>query len=290
MHKKNTLIVSGADGFIGKALLKQLDGTLNIVSLKKEDGDIGSLDLSTHLSEKFDYPTFVHLASRTFVPIAWESPEDFIQSNITSTLNILKYCRGHRVPLIFISAYIYGNQKSLPIREDASIKLSNPYAHSKYLCEEICKYFAKVFHMDITILRPFNIYGPSQKDSFLIPEIIKQLKESNRVSVNSFNPKRDYLYIDDFIEAIIIATQEIKGFQTYNIGSGESISVKNLIDLLSKIIGKEIDSSEKNIERINEIEDVVADISLAKENLGWQPNINLEEGLKKILIHEGFNL
>jgi GDP-4-dehydro-6-deoxy-D-mannose reductase len=290
LSNKNTLIVTGADGFIGKALLKQADGLMNIESLKKEDGDLESLDIHKHLCIKVENPRFVHLASRTFVPNAWKSPEGFIHSNISSTLNVLKYCRNMKIPLIYISAYIYGNQSSLPIREDAKINPSNPYAHSKYLCEEMCKYFSKVFDMDITILRPFNIYGPSQKDSFLIPEIIQQLKKSNTVRVNSFNPKRDYLYIDDLIEAIIIASKETTGLQIYNLGSGKSISVKDLINLIGKIIGKDIESFENNIERLNEIEDVIADVSLAKKNLGWQPNINLEEGLKEILVHEGFIL
>ena len=290
MSNKNTLIVTGADGFIGKALLKKAAGLINTVSLTKEDGDLESLDINKHLPRNIEGARLVHLASRTFVPNSWKSPEDFIHSNIASILNVLKYCRSNKVPLIYISAYIYGNQGSLPIREDAKIKPSNPYAHSKYLSEEMCKFFSKVFDMDITILRPFNVYGPSQKDNFLIPEIIQQLKKSNTVRVNSFKPKRDYLYIDDLIEAIIIASKETCGLQIYNLGSGESISVKDLINFMGKILDQEIVSFEDSIERFNEIEDVNADISLAKQKLGWQPNINLEEGLKKILIQEGFRL
>ena len=191
------------------------------------------------------------------------------------------------IPLIYISAYIYGEQLELPIKENAVIKPSNPYAQSKYLCEQICKYYVEVFSLDITILRPFNVYGLGQNKNFLIPEIIEQIKNNEKVVVNSFNPRRDYIHVEDLVEAVIASTKIMNGLQVYNIGSGYSVSVKDIIKLIEEIIRKSLQSEERNIVRNNELMNVVADISKASASLNWKPKLTLREGLTQILFQEG---
>jgi nucleoside-diphosphate-sugar epimerase len=281
-------IITGSDGFIAKKLIEKLSlSKVNLLTLTRKDGDLSITPLHDLIKEEAKIDKLFHLAARTFVPHAWEEPEEFIKENISSTLNILNYCRTKGVPLIYISAYIYGEQLELPIKENAAIKPSNPYAQSKYLCEQICKYYVEVFSLDITILRPFNVYGLGQNKNFLIPEIIEQIKNNKKLVVNSFNPRRDYIHVEDLVEAVIASAKIMKGLQVYNIGSGFSVSVKDIINLIEEIIRKPLQSEERNIVRNNELMDVVADISRASASLNWKPKLTLREGLTQILFQEG---
>ena len=281
-------IITGSDGFIAKKLIEKLSlSKVNLLTLTRKDGDLSITPLHDLIKEEAKIDKLFHLAARTFVPHAWEEPEEFIKENISSTLNILNYCRTKGVPLIYISAYIYGEQLELPIKENAAIKPSNPYAQSKYLCEQICKYYVEVFSLDITILRPFNVYGLGQNKNFLIPEIIEQIKNNKKLVVNSFNPRRDYIHVEDLVEAVIASAKIMKGLQVYNIGSGFSVSVKDIINLIEEIIRKPLLSEERNIVRNNELMDVVADISRASAYLNWKPKLTLREGLTQILFQEG---
>ena len=279
-------VVTGSKGFIGKKLCSRLkEEGHQVLELNKSHGDLTVVSLEDIVSEK-DKEIIFHLASETFVPESWQYPEKFITKNILSTLSVLEYCRKHKSSLVFLSAYIYGSQISLPVSEDAEINSSNPYALSKHLSEELCKSYSEMFDLNITIIRPFNVYGVGQNSSFLIPQIVDQIKERNFVEVQSFKPKRDYIHVDDVIEGIILSSKALSSLQIYNLGYGESFSVYQIIEIISEIIGRKIDSSEQDLPRNNEIKNVVADISKAKDKLGWKPKIKIKEGLREILIKE----
>lgn len=283
-----TSIITGSNGFIAKKLIEKLQSIgEDFLPLNREDGDLSIYPLEDLIHKENDINNVYHLASRTFVPSAWNNPEEFIKENTASTLNVLNYCRLNKVPLIYMSAYIYGKQEVLPIKENATINPSNPYAQSKLLCEKICKYYADVFTLDITILRPFNVYGPDQRKHFLIPEIVEQIKKSKKIIVNSFHPKRDFVYIEDLVHAMTISSKKLKGFQIYNIGSGVSVSVKEIIELLDDLVDEPLEYEERGIERKGEMMDVIADISAANKSLSWNPKISLREGLKQVLLKEG---
>ena len=96
---------------------------------------------------------------------------------------------------------MYGIPKKLPVSEDDDILPNNPYAHSKYLAEQLCEFYAKEFKLKITIIRPFNVYGIGQKEEFLMPLIIKQVLNDETIKVQNINPKRDYIYLDNLINA-----------------------------------------------------------------------------------------
>lgn len=283
-----TSIITGADGFIGSSLTRFLTNNHEeVISLNRSDGDLNEISLIDIAKINRQINIVYHLAAKTFVPYAWDEPEDFVKQNTSSTLNVLNYCRKKNVPLIYISAYIYGSQNSLPINEEASISNSNPYALSKILCEEICKFYADVFSLDITILRPFNIYGPGQSENFIVPQIINQVKNNQECWVNSYAPKRDFVHIEDLLNAIFLASKKTHGLQIYNVGSGSSISVEGIINHVEEILGKTLNFKEKGIIRENELLDVIADISKIKSNLGWSPKIKFKDGIKDIMLNEG---
>jgi len=275
--------ITGASGFIGKALAKRLrlEGC-QVEGLSSADGDIAAIDLNVRLAD-FQPVHMIHLAGRTFVPDSWRDPLDFYRINVQGTVNVADYCRRHNVTLTYVSAYVYGKPVSLPIREDGSVKPNNPYAHSKFLGEEVCRQYAAAFQMPTVILRPFNVYGPGQSSSFLIPTILNQALHDAVIELDSLAPRRDYIYIDDLTDAIVLSLKASRLGETYNIGSGHSVSVLDVVKsvLLRLGVNKPVHTS--NIERENEVMDVVADISRFSQDYGWRPKFTLADGIDAIL-------
>ena len=226
MHK---LLITGANGFIGKKLCQQLPAeNYAITTLTHQQGEI------THTATWQSLPpndVVIHLASKTFVPDSWNNPGAFIETNTMGTLQALEYCRKQGAAMIYISSYLYGNPSALPIPETAPLFTPNPYAFSKKTAEDYCKFYHECFQVPVTILRPFNIYGEEQHASFLIPMLIEQALQQTEFRVKDLLPKRDYLYISDFINALI-ACIPLRGFHLFNIGSGISYSVAEIISLL----------------------------------------------------------
>lgn len=275
------ILVTGASGFIGKHLLPKLRANKhNIIELNSMAGDISEEVTWSHLQHA---EVVIHLAGRTFVPDSWMEPAGFLKTNLHGTVYALNYCRKHNARLVFLSSYLYGKPEKLPIPESASLKANNPYALSKKLAEEACKFYADIFRVKITILRPFNVYGPRQAGHFLIPSIINQVAAGNIVHVKDLEPKRDYVYIDDLIDAIIKSVDLDQKFNIFNIGMGISYSVAELIDLIQKIKGTNLVVQSDSERRAEEVMDTKADITKAIAILGWSPKWTLKSGIQKML-------
>ena len=146
-------------------------------------------------------------------------------------------CRARGARLVFPSSYLYGDAGHQPIAEDATLVAKNPYALSKKLAEEACQFFADRSGVRVTILRPFNIYGPGQSGTFLVPTIATQLETGNEVHVKDLEPRRDYVYVLDVVEAMVKAVVSERGFRVFNLGSGASYSVADLIQTMQDVWG-----------------------------------------------------
>ncbi len=274
------ILVTGASGFVGNYLCNALKKIGHkVVAITSQHGDISQITTWENLP-----PTnvVIHLAAKTFVPDSWKKPDLFLETNTLGTLRALEYCKKHQASIVYISSYLYGNAKILPIQEDAPVFTPNPYALSKKTAEEYCKLYSDSYGVNTVILRPFNIYGSNQNPSFLIPEIIHQVLHGKAVHVKDLAPKRDYLYIDDFIQSIIKAI-DLKQFEIINIGSGNSYSVKELIDMVQNINGSHYPVTSSNEIRTAEIMNTIANISKAARVLHWKPLVSMEEGLFKII-------
>jgi nucleoside-diphosphate-sugar epimerase len=280
------ILVTGAEGFIGKRLVGMLKSAgHSVIKLGRADGDI--TDPAT-LKPFHEVPVdFVfHLAGRTYVPDSWREPASFQHVNVIGAANVLELCRKKKIPLTCVSAYLYGIPASLPIKETDRIKPNNPYALSKSIAESICDFYAMHFDVPITIVRPFNIYGIGQKTHFLIPEIIAQINAGTSINVKDLTPRRDYLYLDDLVDGLMRTMKNKSGHRVYNFGYGSSLSVKEIIDIIQSLAKTSLEIICENLLRKNEIQDVYADIGRAQEELAWQPKHSFKDGIRKILATE----
>ncbi len=274
------ILVTGASGFIGTHLVPQLK--LNGYQVEVRSSADGDVALSVTW-DKFpaNCDVLVHLAARSFVPESWKSPSSFIKANVSGTLNALSYCHDTGAQLIFLSSYLYGNPDALPIPETAKLRPTNPYARSKMISEELCDYYVEYAGVNVSILRPFNVYGPDQGENFLIPSIVHQVKSKEIIEVLDLEPKRDYIFISDVVDAIIKTIGRDPA--TFNIGSGESFSVEDVIEMIQRVYGTTLPVKSVGVRRKDEIMDTIADISKARAELGWEPRVKLIDGIKRIL-------
>lgn len=278
------VLVTGAPGFIGRALCRSLSSQGHeLVELSHGDGDISE---SATLSNIGPVQHVFHLAGRTFVPDSWVNPVGFHKTNTLGTGNVLEYCRAHGARLTFVSAYLYGVPDHLPVEEQCTPRPNNPYALSKYLAEQICEFYANYYGVDVTVIRPFNIFGPGQKEPFLIPHIVNQVMARQAIHVKDLAPRRDYVYIDDLADALVKTLSGPSGYNVFNIGSGKSISVQELVADIQSIVGTELPVISAGEIRPNEINDVYADISKAQKMLGWAPSYTFRQGVEQMIFGE----
>jgi nucleoside-diphosphate-sugar epimerase len=242
--------------------------------MSTRDGDIAE----SPLRSSDDVSHVYHLAAKSFVPESWNDPHGFYKTNVLGTVSVLEFCRRTGASLTFVSSYVYGQPKYLPIDEGHPVSPLNPYSQTKILGEELVRYYTSQFGVRAAIVRPFNIYGPGQASSFLIPLVLRQAlsDESCVIEVADDRPKRDYLYVDDLVD-LLLRVRNATG--TYNAGSGVSVSVAGISDLINALIPVAKRILSRADERPAEVMDVVADVGKARKELGWSPSTTLAEGL-----------
>src|SRR5438309_10915379 len=278
------ILVTGAGGFIGRALCQSLRWRGHKVSeLSSRNGDIADRTTLSHVGSA-DH--VFHLAGRTFVPDSWKDPLGFHRVNVLGTENVLEFCRNCGARLTFISAYLDGVPERLPVSEACAPQPNNPYALSKYLAEQVCAFYAAHHGIAVTVIRPFNIFGPGQKAHFLIPQIVGQVREGRTIRVKDLSPRRDYIYIDDLVEALAKTLDGPQGYNVVNIGSGSSFSVRELITVIQSVARTELEVVEEGKIRPNEIDNVYADIGKARVRLGWAPSLTFREGVERMMLQD----
>lgn len=282
--RKKQVLVTGATGFIGRHTVALLEerGMATHACARSTGCDLEkSGALAPLLGRGITH--VVHLGGRTFVPHSWEDPGAFYRVNTLGTQQVLDFCRAEGARLVYVSAYVYGVPHTLPISESHPVAPNTPYNHSKWLAEELCRFYAAHFEVPVAVLRPFNVFGPGQGDDFLIPSILKQAKSEGTITVKDAAPRRDYLHVDDLAEALLLALDLEPRFSLFNVGSGRSISVGELLDLAVRHSQRPLSWQATGEIRVNEVPDTVADIAAITEALGWRPRRTLEQFLKSEL-------
>jgi nucleoside-diphosphate-sugar epimerase len=275
------ILITGATGFLGRALARALSAPGHAVTaLSRRDGDVaeaatwGRLPAADHV---------FHLAGRSYVPDSWSDPPGFIHANVTGTAQALDYCRAVGAHLVFPSVALFGAPKRLPVREDDPLEPANPYALSKLLAERLCAFYASTFDVAVTVIRLFNVFGPGQRGEFLIPAILGHVLKGEEIRVKTLDPRRDFVFLDDVVEALIRTLDDPRGQRVINIGSGLSHSVQEVIAAVQAAAGTHLPVASEEEERPNEIPDVRADIARARDLLGWQPRTSFAEGIAKLV-------
>ncbi|MDR4508733.1 MAG: GDP-mannose 4,6-dehydratase [Candidatus Brocadiaceae bacterium] len=272
--------ITGQSGFIGGAVARAVSGAGHqVISLDK---CIRSYFADNDYPKKLDW--VLHFAASTSIKASMKDPFFTYRNNIESTLAALKLSYHSRASFVFMSSYVYGQPKYLPIDEKHPIACLNPYMGSKILSEEICRQLSDMLCIPLVILRGFYIYGNCQFPGRLISDLMESVRKGIPMVLNDPAPKRDYLYIKDFEALIlkIISQVQIKT-GTYNVGSGHSYSNLEVAEMVRILSGGKCDIVAKSSPRSQDVSDCTVDVSLIKEAFSWEPRYSLEKGLSELI-------
>lgn len=290
-------IVTGGAGFIGSHItdkLVDLGHEVHVVDnllLGKEEFvnekatfhkvDIRDIDELQKIFEGAD--VIFHQAADPRLPISIEDPISTHEINVTGTLNVLVAAKDNDVKKVVFasSCATYDPAATLPITEDALQKPLSPYGLHKKMGEEYCRLFSQLYNMETVCLRYFNVFGPRKLDTgsypMVIPTFLGQRQRGEDMTiVGDGRATRDYVYVADVVAANIAAWEsDIKDGRGINIGNGRQTSVNE--------IAEAIGGGQTNIPaRPGEMQEIEADITKAKELLGWEPSVTLEEGIEEL--------
>ena len=308
MNKQSTLI-TGADGFIGSHLTEALvraGHKVRAFVLYNSFNSLGWLDhCAPEVKGQFEvFPgdirdphgvkeamrgceSVLHLAALIGIPYSYHSPDTYVDTNIKGTLNTLQASRELGVKRVIhtSTSEVYGTARFVPITEDHPLQGQSPYSATKIGADQLALSFHSSFGLPVTILRPFNTYGPRQSARAVIPTIITQiLKGKNDISLGSIHPTRDLNYVEDTVDGFIkaLVAPKIEG-EVINIGSGFEISIGNLAHMIAELLGTKIaikEFSERVRPADSEVVRLLADKRKAKKLLKWSPKYSGEAGLR----------
>lgn len=224
------------------------------------------------------------------IPYSYIAPDSYVSTNINGTLNMLQAARDNGAErfLHTSTSEVYGTAQYVPINELHPLQPQSPYSATKIGADAIVMSFFNSFELPITIVRPFNTYGPRQSARAVIPTIITQvLKGSTSIKLGSLSPTRDFNYVEDTCRGfMMLAEKENTVGETVNIGSSREISIGELVKLITEIIGVNIDIESDDIRKRptnSEVERLLCDNTKIKNLTGFEPQISLREGLTRTI-------
>lgn len=227
-----------------------------------------------------------HLGALIAIPYSYIHPAEVVETNITGTLNVLLAGREQSVERIIhtSTSEVYGTALRVPIDENHPLQGQSPYSASKIGADKLVESFYRSYGLPVVTLRPFNTYGPRQSARGVIPTIISQALSQDVVHLGNLHSRRDLTYVSDTVDGFIkvAEAQEIEG-ETFNLGTGSEVSIRNLAEEIITIIGKpvqiKVDTARMRPKK-SEVERLLADNTKAREMLGWEPKISLHDGLE----------
>ncbi|AWK09139.1 NAD-dependent dehydratase [Streptomyces spongiicola] len=251
-------------------------------------GDVRDPGSVRALAEGAD--TVYHLAALIAIPYSYRAPHSYVDTNVTGTLNVLEAVRALETPrLVHTStSETYGTAQTVPITEDHPINTQSPYAASKAGGDRLADSYHASFGTPVVTLRPFNTFGPRQSMRAVIPTVIGQVAAGNHtITLGGLRPTRDFTYVTDTAAAFLAvgtAPAEAVVGRTLNAGTGGEISIGDLVGLIGKVMGTDLDIREDE-QRIrpadSEVMRLVADATRLREATGWTPALDLEQGLAR---------
>jgi NAD dependent epimerase/dehydratase len=303
------VLVTGAGGFIGSHLTERLvesGATVRALVRYNGRGDEGWLtsspvrgDIEVVAGDVCDRESVwsamkgidivFHLAALIAIPYSYRCPESYVDTNIVGTLNVLLAARDLDTQKVVhtSTSEVYGTARYVPIDENHPLQGQSPYSASKIGADKLAEAFHLSFGVPLVTLRPFNTYGPRQSARAVIPTIVIQALVSKRVKLGHLHPTRDLNYVSNTVDGFMRAAgvNEAIG-RVINLGSGSEISMQELAQLVRTLTNLDF-GIEVELDRLrpeaSEVERLLADTTLARQLLGWQPAVSLNEGLVKTI-------
>ena len=292
------VLITGINGFIGTHLAHELIFRKHsVVGLGLQEkcqvggvseyfsGDVLDSELVKKAAKGVD--AIIHLAALIGYGNIEKNKFETLEVNLAGTRNVLEAFSKSKSAKKFIfssTGKVYGTIKSVPITEAHPVLPLNLLGKSKLITERLIDFYAND-EKSFVIFRIFNVYGEGQRDAFLVPQIMKQLKDSDELALGDIKAKRDYIYIKDVVNAFALAIEKEtgNGLATINIASCRGTSAEEIVALIGKIKGMEIKiTSKSGLQRKDEMNTEYGSYKKAKKVLGWEPKYSLEEGLKRV--------
>ncbi|MHB8076887.1 SDR family NAD(P)-dependent oxidoreductase [Desulfosporosinus fructosivorans] len=309
MWEQKQVLITGAGGFIGSHLTEALvkagakvrvfirynsrDGRGNLEDLEPGlldqieiiAGDLRDVDVIDRTVKGCN--AVFHLGALVGIPYSYKNPREVVETNIMGTFNVLTAARDHGVEQIVhtSTSEVYGSALYVPIDESHPLQGQSPYSASKIGADKLAESFYASYDLPVVTVRPFNCYGPRQSARAVIPTLITQALACQEIRLGNTETLRDFTFVTDTAEGFIKAAESSAGFgKVLNIGSGREITIGQLAQIIINTIQSTakivVDESRVRPSR-SEVTRLLADNRLAKETIGWEPHVSLEEGVKK---------
>lgn len=304
-----TYLVTGGAGFIGSNLIERLlsfgkvicvdnfsdyyDPKIKDRNIEKFLGnenfklyreDICNIDAMDRIFADNKPDCIINLAAKAGVRDT--SPDLYVKTNIAGMVNILELANKYNAKKVITasSSSVYGNRDGELFEED--MKVDRPisiYAASKLSAENLCSAYSYIYGLSIICLRFFTVYGPKQRPDMAVSKFVRQIFEGKPVDLyGQGEPKRDFTYVDDIVQGIIKSIDFESDFEIFNLGSGQVVKLKDLIDIISEKIGRKAVVNMLPLPK-SDVFYTASDISKAKKLLGYKPEIDIRLGIEKYL-------
>jgi NAD dependent epimerase/dehydratase len=305
------VLVTGAGGFIGSHLTEALaragaevrafvrynsrgdHGWLEVTApevsreIEVFRGDLGNPEAVTGAMAKRE--VVFHLGALIPIPYSYRHPREFVTANVEGTVNVLEAARREEPARILhtSTSEVYGTAQTVPIDEEHPLHPQSPYAASKVAADQIALSFQRSFGTPVVVARPFNTYGPRQSARAVIPTIVTQALARDVVELGATDPTRDFLFVEDTVSGMMRCAEAegVEG-EVINLGTGFEISIGELAERVLRQLGKELPvtlDQDRLRPADSEVERLVAGTTKAKGLLGWEPEVDLDEGLRRTI-------
>ena len=305
-----TALVTGADGFIGSHLVEflvkrgyqvralclynsfnswgWLDNSSVVEQIEVVTGDVRDPHFCIEVTKSIDI--VFHLAALIAIPYSYTAPSSYVDTNVTGTLNICQAAKQNAVQRVIqtSTSEVYGTAQYVPIDENHPLQPQSPYSASKISADMMAMSFYNAFELPVTVARPFNTYGPRQSARAVIPTIITQIANgAESIKLGDVSPTRDFNYVlDTCLGFVLLAESEQSLGETVNIGSNFEISVFDTLQKIKQIMCSDVEfiiDEQRLRPKDSEVHRLWCDNQKIKQLTGFEPQYNIEQGLKETI-------